>query len=178
STPLYKQLYHDGTHLIDCISFLTGNPLQTPQVKGNLYRKKGTSYIFTRTRVNMHKDQTVRENTDSDNTISVPVCIEVGAERNHLVFELSLSFSKGRIEIGNGVYREQESRESPFYKGYRSLLPRETPSFSQTGYFRNMMADAVACVLEPGHQPVSSAKDGAEALRFIFKVVPKLLERR
>ncbi|MFQ3621892.1 MAG: Gfo/Idh/MocA family oxidoreductase, partial [Spirochaetales bacterium] len=43
STPLYKQLYHDGTHLIDCISFLTGNPLQTPQVKGNLYRKKGTA---------------------------------------------------------------------------------------------------------------------------------------
>ncbi len=153
TTPLFGQMLHDGTHLVDIISFLVESPLRRPTVEGNLHRKKGTAFIHTKTARS-----------------GIPVCIEVGAERDHLVFELVLSFTEGRIEIGNGIYREYASKESPYYKGYRSLLPQETPPFRETGYFRNMMADAVACSLDPNRNPISSAEDGAEALRFIFSL--------
>jgi len=153
TTSLATQMLHDGTHLVDIIAFLVGSPLRKPTVVGTLHRKKGTAFIHTISAKG-----------------GIPICIEVGAERDHLVFELVLSFTEGRIEIGNGVYREYASRESPYYKGYRSLLPQEAPSFQQTGYFRNMMADAVACALDPERNPVSSALDGAMALRFIFSL--------
>lgn len=153
TTSLATQMLHDGTHLVDIISFLLESPLQRPKVEGNLHRKKGTAFILTRSTRG-----------------GIPVCIEVGAERDHLVFELVLSFTEGRIEIGNGIYREYASKESPFYKGYRSLLPQEAPVFRETGYFRNMMADAVACAQDPGRNPVSSALDGAKALHFIFSL--------
>lgn len=153
TTSLATQMLHDGTHLVDIIAFLVGSPLRRPTVVGTLKRKKGTAFIHTKSSQG-----------------GIPICIEVGAERDHLVFELVLSFTGGRIEIGNGFYREYTSRESPYYKGYRSLLLQEAPSFQQTGYFRNMMADAVACTLDPGRNPVSSAVDGAEALRFIFSL--------
>ncbi len=153
TTSLANQMLHDGTHLVDIISFLVESPLKRPTVEGNLHRKKGTAFIHTKS---------VKG--------AIPICVEVGAERDHLVFELVLSFTGGRIEIGNGIYREYGSKESPYYKGYRSLLPQEAPVFRETGYFRNMMADAVACALDPTRNPVSSAVDGAEALRFIFSL--------
>ncbi len=151
-TPPAKQLIHDGTHLVDAIAFLTGSYLTKPVVHGHLHAKKGTVYICARTRS------------------FIPVLIEVGTERDHLVFELTLSFSRGRIEIGNGVFKEYLSVPSPYYEGYRSLQLQDSPLFQETGYFRNMMADAVACVREPTRAPISSALDGAEALRFIFSI--------
>jgi predicted dehydrogenase len=152
-TPPAKQLIHDGTHLVDAIAFLTGSYLTKPIVHGHLHSKKGTVYIYARTR-----------------KPSLPVMLEVGTERDHLVFELTLSFSRGRIEIGNGVFKEYLSVPSPYYEGYRSLQLQDSPLFQETGYFRNMMADAVACTMEPGREPISSAIDGAEALRFIFSL--------
>ncbi|MCX7786598.1 MAG: Gfo/Idh/MocA family oxidoreductase [Spirochaetes bacterium] len=153
TTTLATQMLHDGTHLVDIISFLVGSRLKQPTVEGNLHKKKGTAFIHTKS---------VRG--------GIPICIEVGAERDHLVFELILSFTSGRIEIGNGFYREYGSKESPFYEGYRSLIPQSAPTFHETGYFRNMMSDAVACALDPDRYPISSAEHGAEALRFILSL--------
>jgi hypothetical protein len=53
----------------------------------------------------------------------------------------------------------------------RSLAASRRGRPRVTGYFSGMMADAVACVREPGRQPVSSAVHGAEALRAVFAVL-------
>lgn len=145
---LYKVLLHDGTHLVDIIQFLTTAKLKKISVQGSLNRSTGTSFIFS-------------------NAGHVPCIIEVGAGRNHLVFELDLSFASGRIKIGNGLYEEYASDTSPYYEGVNSLKKKETAGFSSTGYFSNMLKDAVKCLKNSSHTPVSSAIDGYNAVAFI-----------
>ena len=86
------------------------------------------------------------------------------------MFEIELSFERGRIRVGNGVLSFEESGASPFYSDYRSLLPADTPVIKRTGYFAGMIADAVRCCREPGYQPVSNASASLEVMRFIRSV--------
>lgn len=149
-------LLHDGTHLIDAIAFLAGGTVKLKGRFGRMRSNRSSAYIYGA--------------TASLETGSVPVVVEVGAERDHLVFETELSFERGRISIGNGLYRFEESRESPYYERYRSLVDSGAAPPEKTGYFANMLADAVRCVRDPQHQPLSSAEDGLSALRFIKAV--------
>lgn len=143
-----RVLMHDGTHLIDAISFLTGAPVTLKGSFGRMRSARSSAYLYGKSG-------------------EVPVVIDVGAERDHLCFELELSFVTGRITVGNGVYRFEESRESPYYEGYRSLADTGARPPERTGYFANMLADAVRCARDPAYEPLSSAVDGLEALRFI-----------
>lgn len=145
---LYKVLLHDGTHLVDIIQFLYTAKLKKISVQGSLNRSRGTSFIFC-------------------NAGRVPCIIEAGAGRNHLVFELDLSFASGRIKIGNGLYEEYVSDISPYYEGINSLKKKEITGFSSTGYFSNMLKDAVKCLKNSSRTPVSSAIDGYNAVVFI-----------
>ncbi len=154
STMTHREvLLHDGTHMVDIVNFLAGGHLKITRVIGRMNRRKGTSYLHGVLR---------RESG------AVPVVLEVGSERDHLVFEITLSFSRGRLRVGNGVYAVERSAESPHYEGYRSLVPEGSAPIGPTGYFANMVADAVACFREPGREPVSSAVDGYEVIKFIF----------
>jgi hypothetical protein len=89
-------------------------------------------------------------------------------------FEIDLCFASGRIRIGNGLFEEYAGGESPYYERMRSLLklrarrPAITPA--TTGYFSNMLKDAVLCARDPKREPRSSARDGYLALRFIDAV--------
>jgi predicted dehydrogenase len=150
---LMSQLIHDGTHLADAVSFLAGGCLEKPRVYGNLNKKTGTAFINARL-------------GDS----GIPVFIECGAQRDYLAFELDLAFSAGRIRIGNGLYEEYESKVSPYYEGFRSLIKKETKPFGKTGCFVSMMKDAAACAREPKRIPVSSAADGYQAIKFILSL--------
>jgi len=141
-------LLHDGTHLVDAVNFLTGHVLRTERVVGRVRSASSSAYLHGRAG-------------------GVPVVIEVGSERDHLVFEVELSFERGRARVGNGVYRIEKSGPSPYYQGYSSLATQTSGFSEKTGYFINMIADAVACLKEPGRRPVSSAQDGYEVLRFI-----------
>ena len=163
---LVSQLIHDGTHLVDIIAFLAGGELEAPRVAGSLSRKTGTAFILARVKGS-----------------GVPVVLESGAERDYLAFETDLCFSAGRIRIGNGLYEEYESRKSPYYEGFRSLIKTKAKTFAQTGYFVNMMKDAAACVHEPTRIPISGAADGLAALKFILSLAeaegfPPQRERR
>ena len=153
---LRTQLVHDGTHLVDIISFLAGGYLEKPMVHGDLNKKTGTAFILSRVKGS-----------------GVPVVIEAGAERDYLSFEIDLSFTGGRLRIGNGIYEEYASAQSPYYEGFRSLAAAGTKAFAQTGYFLSMMKDAVACARDPARIPVSGATDGYEALKFILSLVPE-----
>jgi predicted dehydrogenase len=150
---LISQLIHDGTHLVDAIAFLAGGYPEKPEAHGNLNKKKGTAFIGSRIRGS-----------------GVPVFIESGAERNYFAFEIDLAFSEGRIRIGNGLYEEYESKTSPYYEGFRSLVKKETKPFTKTGYFLSMMKDAAACVRDLERTPVSGATDGYKALQFILSL--------
>jgi predicted dehydrogenase len=143
-----RMLLHDGTHLVDAINYLTGEATRFVRRHGALRSKRGSTFLIGRSG-------------------KVPVLIEVGSERDHLVFEVELSFESGRIRLGNGVERWEKSEESPYYEGYRSLLPDVPEGAGPTGYFVNMVADAVACVDDPGREPRSSALDALEVMKFI-----------
>jgi len=140
-------LLEDGTHLVDMINFLTPAVLQKKHV-----RKSGDRAVFI----------------EGDG--GVPVMIEIGTGRDYFVFELDLSFTRGRIRIGNGLFEEFESGASPYYEGYNSLLRNGRRRPVKTGYFSGMLEDAVRCVRDPRAVPVSSAADGYRALRFIDEV--------
>jgi len=151
--PLEAVLLYDGTHLFDIISFLLSEPIEGIR---RLPRAPGGSSLFTGARCG-----------------TVPVCVEVGNHRDHVVFELEFSFEAGRLRIGNGIYEEFESRESPWYDDMRSLIPVETVLPEKTGYFSGMFEDAVRLVKNPQAVSLSSYADGLESLRIV-----ELLRRR
>ena len=148
SSPRREVLLHDGTHLIDTVNFLAGTPLRLQRRFGSMRSAEKSAFLLGRCGC-------------------VPVVIEVGSERDHLIFEVELGFERGRLRLGNGVFSLERSGESPYYEGYRSLLPEEKPRMERTGYFSGMIADAVRCVRERSHQPRSSAGDALEVLRCI-----------
>ena len=179
-------LLHDGTHLVDIINFLVeavmnptarGSPGRLKRRFGPMRSNRGSAYLFG-----------TAPCAGAVGAADVPVVIEVGAERDHLVFEVELSFERGRIRVGNGVLSFEVSGESPYYEGYRSLLPDEAPVIGETGYFSRMIADAVRCVKQgrPAagadggagtgisgrctQEPVSSAVDGYEVMKFIRSI--------
>ena len=161
TAPHDRVLLHDGTHLVDIINFLTNGSLKPAGRFGSLRSNRSSVWLAA----------TVT--TGAAGTAGVPVMIEVGAERDHLVFEVELSLERGRVTVGNGVFRVEESRESPFYEGYRSLVDTGERRPEVTGYFSGMIADAVACLREPGRRPVSSAEDGLAVMRFIHSAASR-----
>lgn len=144
-------LLHDGTHMIDIINYLTDAVCSLKKKSGSMRASSSSVFLFGRAG-------------------TIPVCIEIGGERDHLVFELELSFGRGRIRVGNGVLSFEESSPSPYYSNYRSLLPAETPALECTGYFAGMLADAVRCCREAEYQPISNAAASLEVMRFIQSV--------
>ncbi|MDR3146256.1 MAG: Gfo/Idh/MocA family oxidoreductase [Treponema sp.] len=157
---LLDVLWHDGTHLADAIMFLAGGILKHRRSFGaGLARKEGTAWLEGRLTF-----------PGSSPKGEIPVLIEVGALRDHLVFELEFSCEKGRLRIGNGLYEVWESRESPYAQGFRSLSRAGDRFEGKTGYFANMIADAAACVREPGRRPRSGAADGLRVIEYLNSV--------
>jgi hypothetical protein len=83
---------------------------------------------------------------------------------------MEFSCERGCLRIGNGVFEVWESTESPYAEGFRSLKPAEDVFEGPTGYFANMVQDAVACVREADRQPRSSAADGLRVIEYLHAV--------
>jgi predicted dehydrogenase len=152
-----EMFYEDGTHMIDIIRFLTGSEIVPVRSFGNAGAKGGGAIIVARVG-------------------KIPLVIEAGCNRDHLVFELDLSFGNGRIRIGNGLLEEYESMPSPFYEKFKSLIKKEDRIdniFGNTGYFTGMMRDAVKVVREKT-RPLSSGSDGYLALKSIHDLLKHL----
>jgi hypothetical protein len=101
---------------------------------------------------------------------AVPVLIEVGAGRDHLVFGIECSFERGRLRVGNGVFEVWESVPCPYAEKFRSLARVRDGFGGPTGYFANMLADAVACYRDPAHSPAGSAEDGLRVIEYLNSV--------
>jgi hypothetical protein len=166
---LIDVLWHDGTHLADAIMFLSGRTLQQVQTWGSpLKAREGTAYLAG-TLIPAPDNAEVRENRRGKEK-ALPCVIEVGAQRDHLVFEIEFSCEAGRLRIGNGVYEVWESGDCPYAEGFRSLRPARDRFKGKTGYFSNMIADAVSCVRNPAHQPRSSAEEALKVMEYLDAV--------
>jgi predicted dehydrogenase len=145
-------LWHDGTHLLDALRFLTRGDIEPLAASGDPRAPGACLQVLLRAG-------------------GVPGSLQVSGGLEPLIFELDLCFTRGRLRIGNGLYEEWESGLSPYYEGFASLrrLPARPPS--RTGYFRGMLQDAVAVLREPGRRPVSSGEDGLAAVEAIERIL-------
>ena len=190
---LLDVFWHDGTHLADAIMFLTGLALRhkrrwgaplsaragTAWLEGILHNGKDApvSVIIEIGAGRDHCDPAaipvlikIGAGWDHRDPAAIPVLIEIGAGRDHLVFEIEFSCERGRLRIGNGVFEIHESVPSPYAEQFRSLKQTGETFEGPTGYFANMLADAVACVREPGRRPRSSAADGLRVIEYLNSV--------
>jgi len=157
TTRLVSAFWHDGTHLADAIMFLTDAKLKHRRCWGaKLVSKSGTAWL----------EGYLKKGKEP----VIPMLMEIGAGRDHLVFEIEFSCEKGRLRIGNGVFEVLESVPSPYAEKFRSLKNTGEIFSGQTGYFANMLKDAVACVKDPNHAPVSAAIDGLRVIEYLNSV--------
>ena len=156
-----SMLLHDGTHLFDLLRFLTGGELFLRTKSGSIRGAQSSLYII----LNITPSRCA-----PNHTASLPCVVEIGAERDHLLFEIGCSFSQGRMVVGNGYQRAEKSVESPYYESFRSLDNSPFRSQSDTGYFINMVEDAVRCVQNPEAEPLSSAIDGYRVIQLLAKI--------
>jgi predicted dehydrogenase len=155
---LLDVFWHDGTHLADAIMFLTGAEIKHRRRTGvSLSARTGTVWLAGELRGGQCSG-------------SVPVLIETGGGRDHLVFEMEFSCEKGRLRIGNGIFEVWESAPSPYAGQFRSLRRSDIAFSGPTGYFANMVQDAIFCAKEPGRQPRSSAANGLRVIEYLNTV--------
>jgi len=172
---LIDQFWHDGTHLADAIMFLTDGTLKHKRSWGTkLTSRSGTAWLEGKLeRRDSHKgtkNTKEKEEQYHCNPTSIPAVIEIGSMRDHLVFEIEFSCEKGRLRIGNGVFEVLESVPSPYAEKFRSLRSTGETFSGLTGYFANMLKDAVACVKDPSRSPVSGAVDGLRVIEYLNSV--------
>jgi predicted dehydrogenase len=155
---LLDQLWHDGTHLADAVMFLSDARLKHRSSRGSrLVSRNGTAWL---------EGSLLKEK----GTPPIPVIFEIGAGRDHLVFEIEFSCEKGRLRIGNGVFEVCESVPSPYAEKFRSLKNTGETFSGPTGYFTNMLKDAVSCVRDPLRPPRSGAADGLRVIEYLNSV--------
>jgi predicted dehydrogenase len=150
--PVSGILYHDGTHMLDILRFLCDGDLEILHSSGRPHEKGGPLIVFARS-----------GKTD--------VVLDISGGRDHLVFEMDLSFERGRIRVGNGVYELWSSEESPYYSGFRSLQCSTSGWNGRTAYFSAMMNHALELYQNPGRKSESSFRDGLEVMRLIDRIL-------
>lgn len=150
--PVNEILYHDGTHLLDILRFLTDRDLEILNSHGNPYDRGGQLCVLA-------------------GAGQTRIILDISGGRDHLVFELDLSFEKGRIRIGNGVYELWGSEESPYYSGFRSLSCSSSGWNGRTAYFSSMMNHALELYKNPGRKCESSFRDGLKVLETIKEIL-------
>jgi predicted dehydrogenase len=158
---LIDQFWHDGTHLIDVIMYLTNSILKHRRSLGaKMTANTGTTWL---------EGELKNKNCGVIN--SIPVFIEIGSGRDHLVFEIEFSCEKGRLRIGNGVFEVWQSVPSSYAENFRSLEKTDEVFKGATGYFSNMLKDAVACVKDPQRKPISGVIDGLRVIEYLNNVM-------
>jgi predicted dehydrogenase len=168
---LLDVLWHDGTHLADAAMFLTGSVLRHKNIRGApLKSRSGTAWLLG------ELERTVPPAPAPPPAFppaaKIPFLLELGAGRDHILFELEFSCGRGRLRIGNGIFEVWKSVESPYALGFRSLEKSREGFSGATGYFSGMVEDAAACVRDRKRIPVSCAADGLRVIEYLHSVKP------
>ncbi|MBN2737039.1 MAG: Gfo/Idh/MocA family oxidoreductase [Spirochaetales bacterium] len=143
-------LWHDGTHMVDILRFLVDQELEFRYFYGDLDKKTSSCDIGFMAG-------------------SIPVHLLAATDRKYLMFEMDLFFEQALIRIGNGVFEILKSKPSPFYDSYFSLISSQNRRYKTTGYFSNMMKEAVELSkVENLHTtPRSNVNDGVKSIEII-----------
>ncbi len=121
-------LLHDGTHLVDIVQFLSDEELLQPQVT-NIYRDE---------------NNIVRNFTAHFHTETIPdVTVSMSGRSKFFEFSVDITGTLGRICIGNGYFKFYQRKESRLYTGFYSLQSQKVKLPVKTGYFANMVQNAV-----------------------------------
>jgi len=140
-------LMHDGTHLIDIISYIAGSPVC---VSGHINSGKKeviTARMWLKSGVN--------------------VFIEAGGLRNYFDFELDIQGTRGRVLIGNTVLKYFTTVRSRHYSGFYDLQEKPFPAYRKFNAFVQEVKEASDLVFGKRKIPESSGQDGALALKVI-----------
>lgn len=152
-------LLHDGTHLVDIISWLLDEKLDNPLVTG-IYKDD--------------KDE-VRNFSAHFTTKKCPeVTICMSGRSRFFSFGLDILGTEGRICLGNGYAKFYKRKESKLYTGFYSLARDRAISLpKKTKYFANMVQNAVDYL--DGSAPLKSPLSDAIAdLRTLEAIKEKL----
>ena len=150
---IVDMLWHDGTHLADIIMFLFDDILIHKKTYPAILPKHDTVFLYGC--LDKH---------------GIPVVIEAGSKRDHLVFEIEISCERGRIKIGNDIFEIAVSAASPYARHFRSLQKISDDFPGLTGYFSNMIRDAVSCVYDKTREPESNAITGFSVVRYLNSI--------
>ncbi len=121
-------LLHDGTHLVDIVHFLIGEELKNPLVTGIFRDENGD----------------VRNFEAHYKTPSIPeITVSMSGRSKFFAFEIDILGTYGRICVGNGYAKYYLREESKLYSGFYSLANQKIKLPKKTGYFSNMIQNAV-----------------------------------
>ena len=148
-------LLHDGTHLVDIISWLLDEKLSSPVVTGIYKDEKNEVRNFS-----------AHFKTDS----CAEVTISMSGRSRFFSFGLDILGTEGRICLGNGYAKFYRRKESKLYTGFYSLARDKIIHLpKKTGYFSNMIQNAVDFLdgTENLQSPLSAAIDDLKMLEEI-----------
>jgi len=145
--------FHDGTHLIDLLLFLAGDPAW---VSGFDDRPHGKEYL----------EETAGAVIAFENGIMA--FVEGGGQRKYFNFEVDIQGTKGRLIMGNSVNDLYMAHASPRFQGFQELRRRPSPfeAIPARNLFVNAARDLVESI-EKDRAPISSGYDGLRALKII-----------
>ena len=152
-------LLHDGTHMVDIISYLLDRKLTKPVITG----------IF-------RDDNDAVRNFSAHFTTSVcpQVTFTMSGRSKFFSFGVDILGTEGRICIGNGYAKFYKRRESNLYTGFYSLMKDKSVKVpKKTGYFANMIQNAVD-FLDGISDLKSPLYDAIEDLRTLEEIKNKL----
>ncbi len=149
-------LLHDGTHLVDIVQFLLegvdGSPCHR---KSGLMKKAlklanqsaGPDPVLKNpviTGLFYDDKKNVRQLNAHYSVSGCPdVTLSFSGRSRFFGFEVDVTGTEGRVCIGNGFLKLYRRRESDLYSGFYSLAREKVSIPEKTGYFSNMVQNAV-----------------------------------
>lgn len=182
-------LYHDGTHMVDAVRFLLKNPAcDDGERNDGEMKKEETNFPLLKVQYIDHMK------SDFLNTLKISACIstekndsskrqipfffDISCGKEYLQFELHFHFSHGLVRLGNGLYEEYNSVQSPYYKDFFSLSCNKRRSKQSTYCFANMIKHAHDLFAGRAKKSLSSFDDGYAVVKFFRDVERKMVDNK
>lgn len=157
-------LLHDGTHLVDIVSFLLDDEkIENLSLTGLFWEP-----------VKDETEPSLRNLTAHYTTKSCPdVNLYVSGRSRYFEFGVELLGTEGRIFIGNGIFTLEQRKESKLYTGFYSLEKVKFSRPKKTYYFANMVQNAVD-FLEGRSEIKSPLSVALNDLRILIEIKDRL----
>lgn len=152
-------LIHDGTHLVDIVRYLLDDvQLENPKIFG-IYKSD---------------DGAVRNVSAQYEKDGVSIVFDFSGRCKFFGFEIVITGTEGRITIGNGIAKVERRKPAKLYSGFYSLTQENVVFPKKTGYFANMVQNAVD-FLDGKAALGSTLQTGIDALKMLEEIKNSLV---